>query len=119
MKDGKAATREMLKIIARSGQGSMLAVLKTMGPLPGKGVMSFPMEGVTLALDFQNLGQKTIDLMNKLDDIVKSAGGRLYPAKDGRMTADIFQFGYPDWEAVEKLRDPLITSRFWQRVTNV
>ena len=95
----------------------MLAVLKTLGPIEGRGWLSFPREGVTLALDFQNKGQKTLQLMNNLDKIVSAAGGRLYPAKDGRISADMFQSGYPDWQRVETLRDPAISSSFWQRVS--
>ncbi|RIJ28398.1 FAD-binding protein [Henriciella mobilis] len=113
----KEATREMLTLIAESGQGSMLAVLKTLGPIEGRGWLSFPREGVTLALDFQNKGQKTLQLMTNLDKIVSAAGGRLYPAKDGRISADMFQSGYPDWQRVEALRDPAISSSFWQRVS--
>lgn len=112
----REATREMLGLIANSGQGSMLAVLKTLGDIPGRGCLSFPMEGVTLALDFQNKGRKTIQLMESLDAIVRAAGGRLYPAKDGRIPSDMFRAGYPDWEFVESLRDPAITSGFWKRV---
>ncbi len=113
----KDATRDMLELIASSGQGSMLAVLKTLGNIPGRGVLSFPQEGVTLALDFQNKGKKTIQLMGDLDKIVRQAGGRLYPAKDGRISAEMFQEGYPDWGIVESLRDPIISSSFWRRVT--
>ncbi|WP_291843463.1 FAD-binding oxidoreductase [Maricaulis sp.] len=114
----REATREMLDLIARSGQGSFLAVLKTLGDRPSPGLMSFPMRGVTLALDFANAGSKTTALLADLDAIVKTAGGRLYPAKDGRMPADIFQQGYPEWERVEALRDPALSSAFWRRVTS-
>lgn len=114
----KDATREMLDLIAKSGQGSMLAVLKTLGGIPGAGWLSFPREGVTLALDFQNKGDKTLSLMAQLDKIVLRANGRLYPAKDGRISAEMFQTGYPDWREVEAHRDPVISSNFWRRVTH-
>ncbi|MGY6628158.1 MAG: FAD-binding protein [Oceanicaulis sp.] len=111
------ATRAMLDRIARSGEGSFLAVLKTFGSAPSPGLLSFPMPGVTLALDFANHGAATLALMRDLDAIVLAAGGRLYPAKDGRMSAHAFQESYPDWRKVEALRDPLISSAFWRRVT--
>jgi FAD/FMN-containing dehydrogenase len=114
----REATRDMLDRIARSGQGSFLAVLKTLGHRLSPGLMSFPMPGVTLALDFANAGRKTLQLMAELDAIVKSSGGRLYPAKDGRISADMFQQGYPEWERVETLRDPALSSAFWRRVTS-
>ena len=46
------ATRAMLAVIAASGEGSFLAVLKTFGDIPSPGMLSFPRPGVTLALDF-------------------------------------------------------------------
>lgn len=117
MSTAPEATREMLEIISQSGEGSLLAVLKTFGEKPGQGLLSFPKPGVTLALDFRNQGQKTLELMGQLDAIVSAAGGRLYPAKDGRMPAAMFQKGYPAWTEVEAIRDPLISSTFWRRVT--
>lgn len=113
----RTATKEMLNLVASSGQGSMLAVLKTFGSKVSPGLMSFPQEGVTLALDFKNSGERTLSLMADLDKVVRSAGGRLYPAKDGRISADMFQAGYPRWVDIERLRDPLISSAFWRRVT--
>lgn len=111
------ATRAMLDRIAASGEGSFLAVLKSFGALSSPGILSFPKPGVTLALDFANRGAKTLALMADLDAIVKESGGRLYPAKDGRMTAEMFKLGYPDWSRVEAVRDPAISSSFWRRVT--
>jgi len=113
----REATRAMLERISASGEGSFLAVLKTFGDRPSPGVLSFPEPGATLALDFANRGDKTLRLLADLDAIVREAGGRLYPAKDGRMSADMFQVGYPNWERVEQLRDPAFSSAFWRRVT--
>jgi L-gulonolactone oxidase len=116
-----AAAREavsaILATIAKAGDGSMLAVLKEFGPARSPGILSFPMEGTTLALDFKNRGEKTLALFARLDAIVQEAGGRLYPAKDGRIPAKAFQAMYPRWEEVERLRDPGVTSDFWTRVT--
>lgn len=115
--DAREATRAMLKRISASGEGSFLAVLKTFGDRPSPGLLSFPSPGATLALDFANRGEKTLRLLADLDAIVREAKGRLYPAKDGRMSADMFKAGYPDWERVERLRDPAISSAFWRRMT--
>jgi FAD/FMN-containing dehydrogenase len=108
---------DLLRAISRSGQGSFLAVLKDLGPRTAVGLMSFPMEGTTLALDFPNRGERTLALMRDLDAIVKAAGGRLYPAKDGRMPADMFRAGYPQWEQFRNLVDPGLSSAFWKRVS--
>lgn len=110
------AIRDMLGIVAASGTGSALAVLKRCGDISSPGVLSFPMAGTTLALDFPQQAA-TAALFHKLDAVVRVAGGRLYPAKDAHMSAADFQKGYPHWYAVEKLRDPALMSRFWHRVT--
>ncbi|SMC86315.1 FAD-binding oxidoreductase [Rhizobium sp. RU36D] len=112
----KDATRDMLKAISASGQGSFLAVLKTFGTVPSPGLLSFPTAGTTLALDFPNHGDTTLELMARLDSIVKEAGGRLYPAKDGRMSARMFQDGYPAWQEFAKYVDAGFNSHFWDRV---
>ena len=49
--------------------------------------------------------------------IVRAASGRLYPAKDAHMSGNDFRAAYPQWEQLERLRDPSILSRFWKRVT--
>lgn len=107
---------ELLKVIAASGQASFLAVLKDFGAHAPVGLLSFPMEGTTLALDFRNLGQRTRDLMADLDRIVLSAGGRLYPAKDGRISPAMFAAGFPKLQDFRAYLDPGLSSAFWRRV---
>ena len=111
------AIEDLLDRIAASGAGSFLAVLKTLGPKPSLGMLSFPREGVTLALDFPNKGTKTLKLLGELDAIVRAANGRLYPAKDGRMPAAMFQAGYPNVDAFMPYVDPAFGSDFWRRVS--
>ncbi len=89
------AMAELLARIAATGQGSMLAVLKNFGDRPSPGLLSFPMPGATLALDFPDRGAATRLLLAQLEDIVVNAGGRLYPAKDSLMSAETFRRGYP------------------------
>ena len=83
------AIGELLSAIAQSGTGSFLAVLKTFGDRPPVGLLSFPMGGTTLSLDFPNLGNRTMRLFERLNSIVLAAGGRLYPAKDACMTREL------------------------------
>jgi FAD/FMN-containing dehydrogenase len=109
------AVAALLDQIASSGQGSFLAVLKTFGAKASPGLMSFPMPGATLAMDFPNLGDATHALFGRLDDIVRQAGGRLYPAKDGRMPPAMLCAGYPNLERFAQLRDPNVSSSFWRR----
>lgn len=115
--NGRAAISDMLKEIAASGMGSFLAVLKVCGDRPSPGMLSFPIQGVSLALDFPNCGEPLHQLFDRLDGIVSVAGGRLYPAKDGRMPGNLFQSGYPRWQEFEQYMDQRFSSSFWLRVT--
>ena len=112
----RAGVAELLSQITRSGQGSFLAVLKTFGDLASPGLLSFPMKGATLALDFPNRGPETLSLLARLDDVVREGGGRLYPAKDGRISAAMFHAGYPRLAEFARHVDPGLASGFWRRV---
>jgi FAD/FMN-containing dehydrogenase len=108
--------KELLNMIATSGQASMLSVLKLFGNRTSPGMMSFPGPGATLALDFPNRGDRTKTLLHRMEQLVVQAGGRLYPAKDGLMTAATFHAGYP---AIDRFRphiDPGFASGFARRV---
>jgi len=113
---GLDATRDMLDAIARSGEGSFLAVLKTFGERPPAGLLSFPREGVTLALDFRH-SRVLPQLFTRLDDIVRAAGGRLYPAKDARMPRALYEATYPNLPAFAVHRDPGMSSGMSRRLT--
>lgn len=113
---GKDAIEEMLSQIAESGEGSFLAVLKTFGASQSLGMLSFPMPGVTLALDFPNHGDKTLKLLEKLDNIVSQSNGRIYLAKDARMSRTLFESSYPKFNEFIKFRDPGISSEMSRRL---
>lgn len=113
---GQEAVQAMLHEIARSGDGSFLGVLKTFGNHQPLGMLSFPQPGVTLALDFPNKGERTLKLFERLDSVVREAGGRLYLAKDARMPRDLFEAGYPRIEEFLKYRDPGISSALSRRL---
>ncbi|KMZ13690.1 Oxidoreductase, FAD-binding [Candidatus Burkholderia humilis] len=111
------AIRALLDAIAKSGTGSFLAVLKRCGGQTSPGLLSFPLEGTSLALDFPQRDAANARLFASLGAIVREAGGRLYPAKDAQMPGADFRAAYPRWQDVERHRDPAILSRFWQRTT--
>ena len=113
----REGTEAILKAVAASGLASFLAVLKVFGDFRSPGMMSFPQPGVTLALDFPIKNDVTFPLFDRLASMTLEYGGRLYPAKDARMTAAQFQAFYPQWREFEKYRDPAFTSSFWERVT--
>jgi FAD/FMN-containing dehydrogenase len=111
----EVAMNELLTVIAASGQGSFLAVLKRCGDAVSPGLLSFPLPGTSLALDFPQKADLAA-LFKRMDAIVHQAGGRLYPAKDAHMNGNDFRQAYPAWEQLEALRDPSLISRFWKRV---
>jgi len=114
---GREALSELLARISKSGQASFLGVLKRFGKMASVGMMSFPRPGYTLALDFPNLGRSTLELLDGLDGVVTAAGGRVYPAKDARMSGESFRAFYPQWEGFSSFIDPKFSSSFWRRVT--
>ncbi|MBC53247.1 MAG: FAD-binding oxidoreductase [Gammaproteobacteria bacterium] len=116
-KTARPAIADMLAAIAAAGDGSFLAVLKTFAERPAAGLLSFPLAGATLALDFPNKGARTERLFARLDDIVTQAGGRLYAAKDARMPAQMFAEGYASGlQEFSAFRDPGISSAMSRRL---
>lgn len=107
---------EIIRRIGASGQGSPLVVIKTFGDRPSPGMLSFPRPGVTLALDFANRGQITLDLFEELDTVVRANGGAIYPAKDARMSFETFEASFPQWREFEPFIDPKFSSSFWRRI---
>ena len=113
---GEAVLQEMLDKIRAAGQGSFLSVLKTMGDVPPAGLMSFSRPGITLALDFANLGTKTLNLLDALDEIVLAAGGAGNPSKDARMSREMFEASFSNIQEFNKYRDPAISSAMSRRL---
>ena len=113
---GFDAITDVLSEISKAKQGSFLAVLKTFGKKEALGMLSFPQEGVTLALDFPNSGTKTTQLFGRLDSIVNQAKGRIYMAKDARMPREMFESGYPNFNEFLKYRDSGISSALSRRL---
>ena len=113
----KEGTVAILTEVAKSGLASFLAVLKAFGDVHSPGLLSFPQPGITLALDFPIKPDVTFPLFERLADMTREFGGRLYPAKDAAMTAEQFKTFYPQWEQLARYKDPVLTSSFWERCT--
>lgn len=99
---GAFGLREILKQIGQSRLGAFLAVLKLFGDANAS-PLSFPLKGYSLAVDFK-AEAATFELLTTLDGIVAAHGGRLYLAKDARMSEAMFKAGYPRWQAFEEVR---------------
>ena len=109
--------KEVLKIIRKGNQKSYLGVVKNFGNIESKGILSFARPGTTLALDFRNRGQETLNLFQQLDSVVAELKGALYPAKDARMSGEMFRASFPRYEEFLKFVDPKFSSSFWERVS--
>jgi decaprenylphospho-beta-D-ribofuranose 2-oxidase len=86
----------VLEKIAEKGKGSFLTVLKKFGD-SNENLLSFARSGYTLTLDFKN-EPALFPLLEDLDRIVLAHDGRLYLAKDARMSEEVFKASYPNWE---------------------
>jgi len=102
--NGHEGMVKILEAISSARMPSFLTVLKYMGPQ--EGMISFPMEGYTLALDFP-VTERIFSFLDGLDQVVRDFGGRLYLTKDSRMSADMFRSGYPDWQKFQQIRRSL------------
>lgn len=107
---GKEGMKKILETIARSGNGSFLAVLKLFGKNNPEAYNSFPMEGYTLALDFK-VNSKLKKLVEQLDAIVEEYGGRIYLTKDSMSRSSLT--GY-----LKNVQNPKFVSMQSKRIMN-
>lgn len=96
------AITSVLERVSEAGKGSFLTVLKKFGE-QNQNLLSFPKLGYTLTLDFKN-EPALFPLLDELDRIVLDHGGRLYLAKDARMSEQVFKASYPNWERFMTLK---------------
>jgi FAD/FMN-containing dehydrogenase len=109
----------LLERLSASGRPSFLAVLKRLGPA-NAGMLSFPREGYTLALDLP-VRPGLVTFLGRLDQLVLDHGGRVYLAKDATATAAAVRVMYPrldEFRAVKARLDPrgVVSSSLARRV---
>lgn len=122
---GEGAARRVLEILTRSGSASFLCVIKDCGP-EGKGMLSFPMKGISIALDIP-VRDDTQGLIDALNEQVIREGGRIYLTKDGFTRADHFRAMEPrlpaflevrrKWDPTHKIRSAQSVRLFGDRRT--
>tara|TARA_Y100000294_G_scaffold11585_1_gene10571 strand:- start:31 stop:1356 length:1326 start_codon:yes stop_codon:yes gene_type:complete len=101
--DAYAVISELFKIITKTKLASVITCIKPL--IKSMGLISFPIDGFTLAIDFAH-NQKVFYLLDRLDEIVVSCGGRVYLAKDIRLNSRNFRMMYSDsleqWNSVRE-----------------
>jgi decaprenylphospho-beta-D-ribofuranose 2-oxidase len=105
-----AVLREALERLRAARVPVYLAVLKRLGAgAGGGGMLSFPIDGWTLALDVPAAASTARATLDGLDELVAQAGGRVYLTKDARLRRDCLAAMYPqldDWRQARAALDP-------------
>ena len=102
----EAAVRRSFEMVSAHPAPSFVTVLKRFGKAD-PGLLSFPAEGWTLALDFPARTRGLGPLLDELDKLVVAHGGRVYLAKDSRVSASTLEEMYPGLPEFRKLRADL------------
>ncbi|HKA16655.1 MAG TPA: FAD-binding oxidoreductase [Myxococcota bacterium] len=107
-RDGGGVFRRLLEVVSRMGGASPVSVIKDCGA-EGKGTLSFPMAGMSLALDFPYRAEHTQAVVDALNELVIEAGGRIYLSKDALTRRHHFAAMEPRlarWNEVRRKWDP-------------
>ncbi len=111
LEHSKEGLRKILTEINKQGMGSFLAVLKLFGE--NDGLLSFPMRGYTLALDFP-VRKGLFEFLDELDKLVLHYGGRIYLTKDARMNKEVFWQSYPNAEKFKRIVNKINPTFKWR-----
>jgi FAD/FMN-containing dehydrogenase len=104
---GAPAVREFMELLTRLGGASPLCVIKDCGP-EGQGMLSFPLAGTSIAVDMA-VTARTQEIVDRLNEMVIAAGGRIYLTKDRFTRAEHFRRMEPELDgflAVRRRVDP-------------
>nr|MCH9687539.1 FAD-binding oxidoreductase [Deltaproteobacteria bacterium] len=117
--DGPRKMREIFDAMQSAGELPFLNIIKRFGK-QGDGLLSFPHEGYTFAIDFP-IRSDTVALLRRLDAMVLDAGGRIYLGKDSYVEPATFRAMYPNldrWLEIKAKYDPhcAFTSNLARRV---
>jgi FAD/FMN-containing dehydrogenase len=104
---GRGAARRFLELLTRRGGASMLCVIKDCGE-EGLGLLSFPLRGISIALDIP-IRDQTAELVDALNELVVAEGGRVYLAKDQFTRPERYRAmepRLPEWTRIRRAWDP-------------
>ncbi len=99
---------QVIELLHRERTPCYLAVLKDLGP-ENDAPLSFPLAGWTLTLDIPRAAPRALAVMDRFDELVAEAGGRVYLSKDARLRPETLAAMYPrleEWRAVRDAADP-------------
>jgi decaprenylphospho-beta-D-ribofuranose 2-oxidase len=116
--DDNGPARRMLELFVSAGGMGFLCVIKDCGA-EGKGMLSFPRPGVSIAVDFPIHPTQTPALVARLNELVIAEGGRIYLTKDTFTRPEHFRAMEPRLEAFNAVRrkwDPQARIRSAQSV---
>ncbi|MCL2779482.1 MAG: FAD-binding oxidoreductase [Polyangiaceae bacterium] len=100
---GAAAVREFMDHLTKLGSASPLCVIKDCGP-QGKGCLSFPMEGTSIAVDMA-ISLDIQRIVDRLNEFVIATGGRIYLTKDRFTRPEHFRAMEPRLDAFFAARE--------------
>lgn len=120
---GPEAVREFMTLLTKLGSASPLCVIKDCGP-EGRGTLSFPMEGTSIAVDMA-VSPDIQRVVDRLNEFVIAAGGRIYLTKDRFTRPEHFRAMEPrlpqffaareKWDPDHRLRSALSVRLFGDR----
>ena len=116
--DDNGPARRFLELFVSAGGMGFLCVIKDCGA-EGKGMLSFPRPGMSIAMDFPIHPTKTPALVDRLNELVIAEGGRIYLTKDTFTRPEHFRAMEPRVEAFNAVRrtwDPEVRIRSAQSV---
>ena len=100
---GAAAVRELMTLLTGLGGASPLCVIKDCGP-EGRGLLSFPLEGTSIAVDMA-VSPDIQHIIDRLNEFVIAAGGRIYLTKDRFTRAEHYRAMEPRLDRFLAVRD--------------
>ncbi|AKU95428.1 Putative oxidoreductase [Labilithrix luteola] len=100
---GAPAVREFMNLLTKLGGASPLCVIKDCGP-EGQGVLSFPLEGTSIAIDMA-MSADLQRIVDRLNEFVIATGGRIYLTKDRLTRSDHFRAMEPRLDRFFALRE--------------